>query len=617
MKKTKVNILLPIIILLLLCGCSAVEEMDYAAAYQDRDFDLFTACRVSSDDRKISVTWNGLDKDIYETVNVEIYENENKVFDETCTVNSGGTTFTRGTHSQKYKIIVSGNSESYTYDRLFLDYRKLPKLPIIEIQTSTGQDPGYEFAEHVDDTNMGITLRNKESLDALVNVYGIGTTTISEYSKVRVRGNASNTSYNGKVSYRLKLDHKCELLPQKSNGNTRHWVLLSVGNSLNTFIGDHISRMVNMDYYNEMIFVNLMMNGDWKGCYCLTPAVTRSNMKDQVAPNGYIIENDVYYWSKDGAYFKTEDCMEGMGYTFKYPEISDPNDPLALGIQNYLQEFEDYLYSGDDTYREYIDEVSFAKWLLVRDVMGEGDPVGANVYYYKYDFNPDNPTSTKLKMGPVWDFDTMGGSGDDWCGNRARGVTYFETLMMEEEFRALYIKIWDLIKPDLIESISGALNKLDKESLDESWHLEESRWDYEIESFDEQYNTAVEWFESRTDWIDKQLFVENAEMGLLSESDFTTVENEVEYCIDSVEDADELKMIKGWAILKNAEYLEDNMCIAIYDDSGIHITEPVEREDVQTIYNLNYNDPGFYVYLKDPVDYKVVILDMQNRIMYK
>ena len=397
---------------------------------------------------------------------------------------------------------------------------------------------------------------------------------------------------------------------------SKQWILLNNGSSLNTFIGDSLSEMVGMEYTNDMIFVNVMLNGDWKGCYCLTPAVTLSNMKDYVKASGYIFENDVYFWNENGLYFKTDNTLESMGYTFTYPDISDMSNPKVTDLKNYLREFEDYLYSGDIRYRDYIDEYSFAKWILVRDIMGEGDPLGANIYYYKRDLDPEDPTSSKLKMGPLWDFDTMCGSPGEWSGSRKRGVTYFEELMKQDEFREIYINLWDELAPDLIDKISADLDSLDQEALNKSWGLDQSRWNYDISSFEIQRNRALNWFDHRTGWMTKELILEETEKGPLDVNGFTVISGEVEYSVDSVDESDGKYHIAGWAILKNIPYDSVQMQIALLKDEKINLTGHVYRPDVKKVYNLNYPRPGFYAYTDYSDDFTVVIIDYYNRLLY-
>ncbi len=606
-----------IIILILSTGCSSdtVESISLSGS-ADYGLDLYSSCRVISDDGQILITWDGLDRNAYDQITADIYSDDTCVFSDVCSTEQTGISFTGGTHGQLYLVTVAGGSESISCKRLFLDYDKLPDLPVINIDTVTGLDPSYEIINPEEEYLHGTSITGSEYVESRINIYGLDTGTVSDTARIKVRGNASNFSYNGKVNYRLKLSSKHDFIRSGSSYKSKQWILLNCGCELNTFIGDKLSEMVGMEYSSEMIFVNVMLNGDWKGCYCLTPAVSRSNMKDLVSASGYIFENDVYFWNEDGLFFKTDDTLESMGYTFTYPDVGDISNPKVTDLKRYMQEFEDYLYAGDERYKNYIDEDSFAKWLLVRDIMGEGDPLGANVYYYKRDFDPQDPTSSKLKMGPLWDFDTMCGSPGEWCGNRKRGVTYFEELMKQEDFRALYTCLWDEISPDLVSYISGELDTLDPDALNKSWGLDQNRWNYNVSSFDKQRSSALNWFELRSGWINKELLMEKAHNGPLSVSDFTPISGEVDYNIDSEYESDGQFMITGWAVLKNIPYIPDQMQIALMTDSDINLTGSVIRHDVKKAFDLNYTRPGFYIYLSDRKDYTVVILDYYNKIMY-
>lgn len=57
-----------------------------------------------------------------------------------------------------------------------------------------------------------------------------------------------------------------------------------------------------------------------------------------------------------------------MGWTYKYPDAEDVDDAINGNIQAYVNDFEDALYSGKDV-DEYIDLASFAKWILVHDIL--------------------------------------------------------------------------------------------------------------------------------------------------------------------------------------------------------------------------------------------------------
>ena len=592
-----------------------VQEQEQAQE-QTRRQDQYSSFSVVSDDGQILIFRDGADADLCGQLSVEIFSDDECIFAESCPADQNLISFTGGTHGQLYTVYAGDTTGSVTCERLFLDYDMLPDLPVICINTDSGLDPVYEMVMPEKEGLHGTTISGNEYMKSSVEIYGLSSGPITDTARIKVRGNASNFSYNGKVNYRLNFENKHDLTGGRNSLMSKQWILLNTGSSLNTFIGDRLSEMVGMEYTSDMIFVNVMLNGDWKGCYCLTPAVTRSNMKNYVEASGYIFENDVYFWNENGLYFQTDYSIESMGYTFTYPDIADMSSPKAAELQNYLRKFEEYLYLGDIRYRDYIDESSFAKWLLVRDVMGEGDPLGANVYYYKRDLDPEDPTSTKLKMGPLWDFDTMCGSPGEWSGSRKYGVTYFEELMKQPEFKELYTDLWDELAPGLIDGISAEIDSLDQDALNKSWALDQSRWNYDISTFKIQRNRALNWFNHRSGWITKKLLLEEAENGPLDVSAFTIISDEVEYSVDSVYETDDLYHISGWAISKTIPYDSDQMQIALLKDGKINLTGSAIRPDVKKAYDLNYLRPGFYAYTDYSEDYTVVIIDYYNRLLY-
>lgn len=66
----------------------------------------------------------------------------------------------------------------------------------------------------------------------------------------------------------------------------------------------------------------------------------------------------------------------------------------------------------DDRYKEYIDEKTFAAWVLGHDYLGTQDAAGRNMYIYKKDSSDDS----KMKMGPMWDFDSNFQKIDELAG---------------------------------------------------------------------------------------------------------------------------------------------------------------------------------------------------------
>lgn len=476
-----------------------------------------TGIRVSSHDSEIYVGWGDLDREKYSSISVYMYDDGAHSFTGEFTDEEEGISFTEGEHGHMYNVMVFGqkklrlpllSSEDKLFDaeRMYLDYNLLPKLPTMFIDTEDGSDPFFEYTSAPKDS-WGTSIKNNEYLPAAYQLVDGGDIKHSGRTSVKVRGNASNVTYNGKVSYRLKLNERINLL-NSSATPYKSWALLSVGHYINNFIGAEITELAGVEFRMDMCFVNVIMNGDWKGCYCLLPAVSRSNFPDLVGPEGYIFENDAYWWNANDIYFRLNSTIDQMGYTFKYPDMTAPDDPRLLRMQNYMQEFEDLLLAKDERYRDYIDEESFARWLLVRDIMGEADAAGANTFYYKYDFDENDPTSSRLKMGPVWDFDNMGANHESWEDTRFKGINYFTELWDQPTFREKYKQLWEDISPELIPEMEDALNRLEADygnALEESWELDRARWRIDIPTFNEQKEKALDWFYLRKEWMDQEV----------------------------------------------------------------------------------------------------------------
>jgi hypothetical protein len=333
----------------------------------------------------------------------------------------------------------------------------------------------------------------------------------SEYSqtevdmKIRVRGNTSCV-FSEKKPYKIKLSKSMDLL---GNGRKhKEYILLNTGADLKTYIATYISNLCGMEWQPDMMFVNVMMNGDWLGTYCLIEPVNRETAGEYVSDTGYIFENDAYWWNADGLYFRLNEQYPDFAYTFKYPDISSAEDEKVITIKDYMQRFEDCLLSGDEKYRDYIDEDTFAAWLLVRDVMGCFDGAGANMYFYKYDSSDESV----VKMGPLWDFDSSFQTPDAWSTVKNYVIFYYVQLQEQDSFNESYIRQWQDLSENLVENIADYLQELEDdygEALDESWKLNAERWSNGYSSFEDLKSQALNWFETRTEWMNDELGTSN------------------------------------------------------------------------------------------------------------
>lgn len=481
-----------------------------------------TDVAVQSEDGAIDIRWNPPSLAVCDTVSVVISDGENVVYEKEMWPVRRHLSYSDGEHGRLYTISVTARYKDGTLGgtnekrALFLDYSKLPDLPLIVMSTVNGENPTYEEAEKPEEDLWGQTIINNESVIGKMVMYGNGIgreRTLSTGMKIRVRGNSSAV-FTPNKSFRISLDDSYPLL-----GNTdiscKEWVLLNTGMKLKTYVGDYVGELCGMEWQPRMMFVNVILNGDWQGCYNLTPAVNIDAAGDKVSGSGYIFENDAYWWNSDGLYFKTEHQIKQMGYTFKYPDITSPEDETVLRLKNYMQEFENCILNGDEKYREYIDEESFAKWILVQDILGNTDGGGSNMYFYKYDYDENNPTSSKVKMGPLWDFDATLAQDGAWSNPRGNYISYFPYLFEQGTFYSEYLSGWLSVMPRLSDSIDEMLNQLEAESgdaLDESWELNCARWNRAVVPFATQKEAISRWFKDRVEWMNHELNINPADI---------------------------------------------------------------------------------------------------------
>ncbi len=475
--------------------------------------DSITHFFAKSENNYIEIAWIPPSLDICDRVVVQVTDSKGASTTKTFSPFRKNYKFTSGIHGELYVISLSAMKQNSLVGEqleskvLFLDYSQLPDIPIVEINTDAGEDPTYtdSILYNEEGDVIGVSIKNNEYLPGEVKITGPGMQTITDSVKIKVRGNTSSAG-NEKKAYKLKFGERQSLLPEHPDALCREWVLLNNGNELKTFIGDQVGNICDVYDQHNMIFVNVMLNGDWKGCYALTQATSYDVSSDCVSPSGYLFESDNTYWNNDGLYFRTANQQSSHGYTFKYPEITDITQPEVISIQNYMQTIENLLLNDDVSYRDYIDEESFARWILAKDILGNLDGNGSNIFYYKYDMIEDNPTSSKLIIGNTWDFDSIFQTLDEWSASR--NYSFYGSLFKQSSFNDLYSMIWNELSPHICSDILESLDELDEsysKAIDESWKLEEKRWGEEIAPFSDQKEEAITWFENRTEWINRQM----------------------------------------------------------------------------------------------------------------
>jgi hypothetical protein len=327
-------------------------------------------------------------------------------------------------------------------------------MPVVVINTIDNEEPTGEYVVAPEGCNGG-SIRNATKVPGSLVIYK-GDETLydsGEYEegvsgmKYNIRGNWS--SWLPKKPFKIKLEKKADLLCRGNKKyNDRNWVLLKEEHTLlNLYAGTEINRLAGMPWTPAFQFVNVVINGDFRGLYALCESVRRNSdcRLDVNKDTGYIFEYDPYWWNED--FFVPSNYSDN--YTFKHPDVEDFTEESTTYISNAVLEMEQSLKDG--TYPYYIDVLSYASWLIAHDILGTQDGLGSNIYMTKY----DNTTSSLFQMANLWDFDTICMNEGTWASIHYR--YHFNDLLNSPNtlFKDTYINRYHELSPGiLIEWIS-------------------------------------------------------------------------------------------------------------------------------------------------------------------
>ena len=395
-------------------------------------------------------------------------------------------------------------------------------LPIVKIETVDGGNPSTAKEKH---NGRLYLIKNGEI------IYDSGEN--NEFS-IKVRGNA--TAGYPKHPYKIKLPKKANLLSEDplnaTENKDKNWVLLAGycdKTLLRTKTGFFVSQLFNEISGNEELyvpnseFVDVILNGDYLGNYCLTDSVKEGT--DRLAVNekmsnpggiGMVAEWDPNYYAGEPKWIISD--VKKNPYTFKYPDAEDNDITVYSAIAtfgDYVNRFEHAFYdeNTNDDWRNYIDIESFARWFLAHNILANMD---TNYFLSK----SSSADSSKLVMGPVWDFEWSIGIGwyngerprpaDYWCVNE----WYFEKLLKEPDFIDELKSQWAKLKqenPNLAAVINSKMDEF-AENISISQQMNFMRWSIlnqrvsvggiPLGSYESELACDKQFMVNRIEWLD-------------------------------------------------------------------------------------------------------------------
>lgn len=269
-----------------------------------------------------------------------------------------------------------------------------------------------------------------------------------EIENIKGRGNSSWVYGGEKKPYNFKLPKKNSLYGM---GAAKKWALLSNyldHSMLRNEIAFAMSRQTTLAYTPDAVFVDLYLDGDYRGVYQLTERVqvheeriAVTNLED-AAQDVNIKPLEEYplrvvggtlHGEEPGSYHYYEIPNDPVditgGYLIQFQvrgraergefvtnrgvicEICEPEYPSKAQteyIRGFVQALEDAIYSDTGCnslgqhYSTYLDVDSFALGYLIQEITENTDGTTTSFYFYK---DSDLTGDGKLHYGPVWDFD--------------------------------------------------------------------------------------------------------------------------------------------------------------------------------------------------------------------
>lgn len=382
-------------------------------------------------------------------------------------------------------------------------------LPVLCVETIDGEEPTCDYVSAPPGC-MGMTITNATKVPGRLVIYRQlqGTDSLiydsGDYENnvsgmtIKIRGNTS--AYADKKPYKIKLQHKCDLLMRGDDNKykDKDWLLLKDPYLL-TLAGFTISQMLGMTWTPAHAYVNVVINGEYRGVYLLCESVKRNPdcRIDVDKATGYIFECDPYWWNED--VYVSSITSPSYNFTFKYPDSDDVLPEQQDYLQRVVAAYERSLSASD--YPDLIDVPSWARWCLAHDVCGTKDSGGANRYYSKR----DSTDSSRVEMPVLWDFDMAERTSSDWSWCHTE---HFAKLFSNANraFVDEYVWQWRRVRGSLEDDMYSAMTDFRRsdqgKALESSYDLEAMRWGGYSPSLLSQVYVHIRWCASRRAWLD-------------------------------------------------------------------------------------------------------------------
>lgn len=328
------------------------------------------------------------------------------------------------------------------------------------------------------------------------------------YMTIAGRGNSTWVA-SEKKPYKVKQQRRYSIagLPAE-----RSYIFLSnpLDNSMmRNEVGFALSRISNLEWTPNSAYADVYLNDEYRGTYQITDKVGISETKLNIGNDGYLLEvtplnritdDEVYIKTKRGLMLAIDDFEGDKADDAKYKYLSD-----------YVNYCEEAIYapngiaSNGMSVDNLIDIDSYVDWYLINEITKNVD---AGMYA---SCKMHLTLSSKLYMGPVWDFDLSLGN---CLEEHAENLRYPEGLHIAEAiwFKQLLAKdyFFEKVKQRFRHFYTNRDNlintiKRKAELIRPSAFCNAERWNNGVD-FDEEVTKMVNFLDARFEWLNNYYF---------------------------------------------------------------------------------------------------------------
>lgn len=395
------------------------------------------------------------------------------------------------------------------------------KLPIVLIETD---EFGIKVKRIETIAHMGIIAGVEGSYNKPIDSCNVYYGPVS----IEVRGQSSSSfpkrSYDFELIDSLGVDTNVALLGMPKEHD---WVLFGPWADKSQFRNAMIYSLSSQtgQWAPGTRFCEVILNGEFVGLYSMMEKIKRDKNRVDIAKlrSVEVSGNDL-----TGGYIIKHDKPNNNILQITYPRESNLQAVQEAYIKDYYKEYKNNLKSdlGLDPvlgYKKYIDESTLIDYIVITEFAKNCDSYAMSSYMYKDRHDKDS----RIKFGPIWDFDLAFGNSpwqegyrydvwqfDDYTNRHFDIKRLFEDPSLVDRFEDRWIELREtILNTNIVMAMIDSFVVTLAEPIARNYYVWpvidklvfQQNWPYEVSSYAEEIEYFKSWLTDRVNWIDNSI----------------------------------------------------------------------------------------------------------------